>query len=172
VPSGYAAGYRVGVGFGPAGNVEPAKDILRLHPMGPEGKTPLAIFVGMLADGKTAMFLLDAKADATGDGRCWPTKVTCQLLELHKGDAEFFDVPTGQSGVVQYELDVNTIVKRYTATSIGSYHVRKRESPSGRKAMNAVIRSGHTYVTRLMYSRQKGVLFMPRRTGKTGGPSA
>ena len=96
-------------------------------------------------------------AAATGDARCFPTKVTCQLIELRKGESEFFDVRTG-TGVDRYELDVDRVVGRTAATAAAALRVRRRESRAGRTEMYRVIRTGRTYVTDFMYSRLRGVL--------------
>lgn len=160
VPSGYPAGYRLDVDFGPAGDVKRSKDLLRLKPLA-AGAKPLAIYLGVRTDGRTAMFLLTRNGTATGDGKCWPSKAACQVLELRKGDSEFFDVPTGATGVVQYELDVDRVGARYDVTHVGAVNARKRESKAGRREMLAIVKSGRTYVTGLVYSSIRGVL-VPR----------
>lgn len=160
VPSGYPAGYRLDVDFGPAGDVKRSKDLVRLKPLA-AGTKPLAIYLGVRTDGKTAMFLLTRNGTATGDGRCWPSKAACQVLELRKGDSEFFDVPTGATGVVQYELDVDRVGARYDVTHVGAVRARKRESKAGRREMLAIVKSGRTYVTGLVYSSVRGAL-VPR----------
>ena len=166
VPTGFKAGYRLDVGFGEAGSVKNAKDIVRLKPLGPEGKDPVAIYLGVREDGKTAMFLLDAPSTPTGDGKCWPSRRACQILELRKGDSEFFDVATGAAGVVQYELDVNRVSERRDPSHEAAVKLRKRESKAGRKAMFAVVQAGRTYVSRLVYSSVRGVL-IPRHIKTT-----
>lgn len=170
--SGYFAGYRLDVGFGPAGAVRPSKDIVRLKMLGPAGKTPLLIFLGFRTDGKTAMFLLDGESTPTGDGACWPTAKACQVLALRKGDSEFFDVPEGVSGVVQYELDVNRVSQRRSPSHKLALLLRRRESKAGRKEMFAVIASGRTLVTHLVYASIRGVLVTRPRTGTSGTPKA
>jgi len=157
-PTGFKAGYRLDVGFGEAGSVKDAKDVVRLKTLGPAGQAPLVIYLGVRSDGKTAMFLLDAPSTPTGDGKCWPTPKACQLLELRKGDSEFFDVATGSTGVVQYELDVNRVAERRDPSHTAAVKLRKRESKAGRKAMFAVVSSGRTYVAKLVYVATRGVL--------------
>lgn len=155
--AGHAAGYRVDLSFGRAGRVASQRDVLRLSPLR-AGSTPLLVFVGVRPDGRTALFLLTSNAAATGDARCYPTDRICQLIELRAGDSEFFDVPTGELGVVQYELDLDRVAPRRADTAAAAEKLRKAESKTGRRIMMETVRSGRTYLADFMYRSSEGVV--------------
>jgi hypothetical protein len=73
----------------------------------PSEQEPLLIYMGVLKDGKTAVFLLDHGAEPIGDGECKPSPEQCETLRLRAGETEFIDVKD-ESGVVtdQYQLDL------------------------------------------------------------------
>jgi hypothetical protein len=78
----------------------------RLRPL-PSAEDPVAIYLRLKDDGKTAVFLLKAGVVPTGDGRCRPDRRSCETVELKAGETEFLDV-VGEDGEVaaQYQLDV------------------------------------------------------------------
>lgn len=153
----YSAGYRVDLSFGRAGKVTSQRDVLRLSPLR-AGSAPLLVFVGVRPDGRTALFLLTSDATPTGDARCYPTDRICQLIELRAGDSEFFDVATGELGVVQYELDLDRVARRTADTAAAADRLRSAESKAGRRIMMDTVRSGRTYLADFMYRRSDGVV--------------
>ncbi len=67
------------------------RTLKRLDPL-PDAENPSIIYLGVLEDGKTAVFLLDADVTPQGDGKCRPTPTDCQRLYLREGETEFFDI--------------------------------------------------------------------------------
>jgi len=80
------------------------RGLQRLTPL-PSSLNPILVFLGVLADGRTAVFLVSSDAKAQGDGSCKPSRSTCQTVQLKAGQTEFFDLKTS-IGTVQYELDL------------------------------------------------------------------
>jgi hypothetical protein len=158
VPTGVSAGWRTDIDFGAAGSAKHVKDVLRLRELQADGHAPLLVYLGVKHDHRTVLFMLAGDATPTGDGRCLPKPKDCQLLALHKGDAEFFDVPSEGDSVVQYELDLNRVSERRAPTRAAARRVLRRESKAGRKAMYAAIAAGHAYVGHFMYASVPGVL--------------
>ena len=80
----------------------------------PSTANPLLVYVGLLEDEKTAVFLVDSTVQAVGDGECHPTPESCETVRMQEGDTMFFDVvdpATGTTGE-QYQLDLLDIYKK------------------------------------------------------------
>ena len=89
----------------------------RLQPL-PSADEPVLIYLGVLKDGKTAVFLLDHDVEAIGDGVCKPTAEACETIRLRAGETEFFDVRDADGQVVaQYQLDLVKIHKSTTTSA-------------------------------------------------------
>jgi hypothetical protein len=85
------------------------------------------IYLGVLKDTRTAVFMIDAGVIAQGDGECAPSSTTCVTIHLNEGETEFFDVPADAAGgtepiapadgtdatttTTQYQLDLIKIRK-------------------------------------------------------------
>ena len=67
------------------------KTLKRLQPL-PTDRVARADLPGPLADGKTAIFLVDEGVDAVGDGDCDPAPDKCETLSCKAGETEFLDV--------------------------------------------------------------------------------
>ena len=52
----------------------------------------MLIYLGVLDDKKTAVFLLDSGVIAQGDGTCKPSRTSCETIQIREGETEFFDV--------------------------------------------------------------------------------
>jgi hypothetical protein len=128
------------------------KTVRRLRAL-PSTANPVVIYLGLLDDKKTAVFLVDHSAFVQGDGDCEPTPQDCQTLHLQAGETAFFDIPADSSvgrSAAQYQLDLVTIrakkttdAKALTATAKG-----------GREALRA--RMGR--VGRLRYDAKSGTV--------------
>jgi hypothetical protein len=92
------------------------KTVNRLQPL-PSLEAPVAIYLGVSGDGKSAIFLVDEGVEAVGDGECNPAPDKCETFKLKAGETEFLDVK-GEAGtaVAQYQLDLIKI-HRATASS-------------------------------------------------------
>jgi hypothetical protein len=114
--------YELTVRFGPSSDTQPPrKDVKRLRAL-PSAAEPVLIYLGLLKDKKTAVFLLDSGVIAQGDATCRPTRNSCETIHIREGETEFLDV-AGEDGEVgedgtggaQYQLDVLKI-RRTTTT--------------------------------------------------------
>ena len=93
----------------------------------------MLIYLGVLDDKKTAVFLLDSGVVAEGDGNCKPSRAQCETIQIREGETEFFDVPGG----AQYELDVLKIHKSTTTDAKKAKKARAAVSPKGRMILRA-----------------------------------
>lgn len=153
----YAAGWHVDVRFGEAGSLRARSDLLRLAPL-PSATLPVVVFLGVRDGGRTAAFALPGASGGTGDGRCLPSAADCQVVELRKGDSEFFDVTASDGRVVQYELDLERVAPRRAATAAEADRLRGQASKTGRETMVAMLGGGRDYAAELVYIRRRGVL--------------
>jgi hypothetical protein len=129
--------YRLTLRFGQAGDRKVHKDVARLTPL-PSLDQPFFVFMGVLKDGKTAVFLVSSDVTATGDGTCKPTAASCQTIELKEGDTEFFDLAV--DGVpVQYQLDIIHLRKNDTQSATAAAASAQRHSKAGA----ALLRGAH-----------------------------
>ena len=85
-----------------AGEAQPAA------PEGPAvGRGPVLVYLGPGKDAKTAVFLVDERVEAQGDGVCKPSPRDCETLHMRAGDTEFLDVKDETGNVTaQYQLDL------------------------------------------------------------------
>jgi hypothetical protein len=82
----------------------------------PSREEPLIIYLGLLDDHKTAVFMLDSTLQAVGDGECHPTPENCETVRMQVGDTMFFDQVDENGNVVgaQFQLDLLKINKKQT----------------------------------------------------------
>ena len=113
-PKTYAL-YSLAVRFGSTDSDIKKRTLPRMKAL-PSSEQPLLIYLGLLPDNKTAVFLLDASAKAQGDGECHPTPESCETIRLRAGETEFIDV-VDESGATsaQFQLDLLTIHKSTTS---------------------------------------------------------
>jgi hypothetical protein len=136
----------------------PRRDVKRLQAL-PSSEEPVLIYLGVLKDNKTAVFMVDSGVVAQGDGTCRPSRTTCETIHLKAGDTEFFDVggdpvdpattttPTtpadpadpAPTAAAQYQLDVVKIRKTVTTSAKKANRSLARVSKSGRKILRARI---------------------------------
>ena len=109
------------------------RSLERLQPL-PSKANPVLIYLGVLKDGKTAVFLVDQGVSAVGDGDCRPTPVECETVRLRAGETEFFDVLDEAGGVsAQYQLDLLKIHKGRTTSATRA----QASSTPGRRLLHA-----------------------------------
>jgi len=150
--------WRVNLRFGEAGDQKTHKDIPRLTPL-PSATDPFFIFLGVLADGKTAVFLISSDTTATGDGKCKPTPTQCDTIEMRAGDSEFFDVAQGNAGVTQYELDLLKVFKNTVKGKAAGAKAASRVSQDGQDVVKELKAEGdQTGMGRYIWSAKRGVL--------------
>jgi hypothetical protein len=95
----------------------------RLRPL-PSALDPVAVYLRLEDDGKTAIFLLAAGVQPTGDGTCRPDKRSCETIALKAGETEFLDVVDADGKITaQYQLDV-VAIHNPTASRRGALEAR------------------------------------------------
>jgi hypothetical protein len=149
--------YRVDIRFGRDGSLTARNDVPRLSPL-PSAEDPFFVFMGVLADGETALFLVSSDAEATGDGTCKPTPENCERIEMQAGESEFFDVTTPDGAVVQYQLDLVRVARVRAGSTAQAASARSRESSEGREVLRTAIDTKQVDVDHIAYSRELGVL--------------
>jgi hypothetical protein len=91
--------------------------VKRLQPL-PSAEEPVLIYLGVLSDGKTAVFLVKNGVVAVGDGECKPSPESCETIRLRAGETQFIDVKDETGNVTgQYQLDLLKIHKGTTASA-------------------------------------------------------
>jgi hypothetical protein len=101
--------YTAAVSFGEVGDTKNST-LHRLDAL-PSATEPVVVFMGVLTDGETAVFLVSDTAVARGDGECKPDSTNCQFVHMKKNDVELIDVPgtDGNPTTTTYELELRAI---------------------------------------------------------------
>ncbi|MDP9386197.1 MAG: hypothetical protein M3P50_13420, partial [Actinomycetota bacterium] len=115
----------------------------------PDAENPAIIYLGVLQNSKTAVFLLDSSVEAQGDGKCNPSPSDCQRLYMREGDTEFLDV-AGENGA-QYQIDLLDIRSK---PADSTEEETAAVSAKGRRALRARM----SRVGRLRYDARTGRL--------------
>ena len=131
--------YTLTVRFGDATGDLTRMHVPRLTAL-PSEEEPVLVYLGVSADRKRAVFLVDANVIPQGDGVCNPHPASCETIELSEGETEFFDV-VGEDGNVSgsFQLDLLDIKTKRTASASVARKQRAKESAVGRRALNAHI---------------------------------
>lgn len=146
--------YSLAVRFGETSSGLEGRVIKRLTSL-PSAANPTIIYLGLLPNQKTAVFLVDSSAVAQGDGECKPGPANCQTLHLNVGETEFFDVLDGNGAVVaQYQLDLVKVKRKKTTDATAARKSYAAEARGGRRALRA--RMGR--VGALRYDKSTGTL--------------
>jgi hypothetical protein len=99
----------IDVRFGRAGTrLAKIANVPRLTPL-PSEQQPIVIYLGLRRDGRTALFMISTDVRAQGDGRCVPSKTTCEAIELEAGQIAFLDHTADDGRITQYELDLMAV---------------------------------------------------------------
>jgi hypothetical protein len=134
--------YELTVRFGASdANRPPRKDVKRLQAL-PSNDEPVLIYLGVLEDEKTAVFLVDSGVIAQGDATCMPTRTSCETIHIKEGETEFFDVggvDGESSGGAQYQLDVIKIRNKKTTDAKAAKTAKARVSKKGKQILRARI---------------------------------
>jgi hypothetical protein len=149
--------WRVNLRFGEAGSQKLRHDVPRLTPL-PSATNPFFIFMGIMSDHKTAVFLISSDATATGDGTCKPDPTQCDTIEMKAGDTEFFDVAEGNAGIVQYELDLIKVFNGKVKGKAAAARAARRVSKGGKTVVHELKAEGDQSMGRYIYSYKRGVL--------------
>jgi len=149
--------WRVNLRFGEPGEQKLRHDVTRLTPL-PSATNPFFVFLGVLSDGKTAVFLISSDATATGDGTCKPDPTQCDTIEMKAGDTEFFDVAQGNAGVVQYELDLIKVFHGTVKGKAAAAKAARRVNKDGKNVVDELKAEGDKSMGRYIYSYKRGAL--------------
>jgi hypothetical protein len=133
--------FRLTLRFGSAGNLRTIRDLARLSPL-PSANSPFFVFLGVLKDAKTAVFLVSSDVTATGDGKCRPSAADCQTIEVKEGDTEFFDLQN-DGRTVQYEMDILHLDRTTDAAKQVTAAAARAAASRHSKAGAAMLRSAH-----------------------------
>jgi len=152
--------YTVTLVLGETGTKRDRETVERLAPL-PSATNPFLVYVGVLPDKKTAVFLVSADVKATGEGACKPRTSSCETVELRHGDTEYFAV-TGEDGkVTWYQLDFgHTTKKGDTPSPAKAARARSRTKASARDELGS---------DRYTYDEATGLL---RRVKGSAAPGA
>ena len=156
-PADDKVSYAVDLRIGRDGDLRSRRDVARLSPL-PSQADPFFVFLGVAADGETALFLVSSDATATGDGTCRPTPEACERVEMQAGQTEFFDVTTPQGETVQYQLDLVAVRRVKAADKASASAARARESSAGRSVLRTAMSTGQVSVSDLAFSRDLGLV--------------
>jgi hypothetical protein len=141
------------VRFGETGkDALPYGNLPRLLPL-PSHEAPVIIYLGMLRDGKTSVWLVDNGVTVQGDGKCDPSPANCQQLHLKVGETSFFDA-TVEGRLTQFQLDVVKVVKKRTANAKKAKAAYSRTAKGGRDAL----RARASRLGRLRYDSRSGTV--------------
>lgn len=149
--------YRVTFEFGEQGAMRTYNNVARLTPL-PSSDNPFFVYLGLAEDGKSAIFLIDGTAEASGDGKCSPSHDDCQQIALKAGDTEFLDVASGTAGTVEYTLTLKSIKKATAASAAKAAKARARESKAGREYLRQLVADDPTALDAWNYNRSLGLL--------------
>jgi hypothetical protein len=150
--------WHVDLRFGKNGSTLQTKsDVPRLSPL-PSQADPFFVFLGVAADGKTAMFLVSSDADITGNATCKPSTANCERVEMQAGDTAYFDVTKPDGTVQQYELDLVKVSRKVSANAAVAQASRSRESSAGREVLREAVETKQVDVSGLAYSSKLGLV--------------
>jgi hypothetical protein len=112
-------------------------NLARLKPL-PSAEDPILVYLGVSEDKKSALFLVDSRVEAQGDGSCRPNPVNCETISLREGETEFFDVLDEEGKTqAQYQLDLVDIKRGTTTSAQKAAAARAKESKAGRRVLRA-----------------------------------
>jgi hypothetical protein len=164
--------YRVDLRFGTPGELKVLRDVARLAPL-PSADNPFFVFLGVLEDRETLVFLLSSDVTATGDGTCRPSSKSCQTIELKTGDTEFFDFAQEDGTVIQYQMDVLEVDRRDATTPKAAAASYARKSKIGQELLRmAAADDDADAFDAYRFRPDRGVLVRAKRRARARGAVA
>ncbi len=161
--------YRVDLRFGTPGELKVLRDVPRLAPL-PAADNPFFVFLGVLEDRETLVFLLSSDVTATGDGKCRPSSKSCQTIELKTGDTEFFDFAQEDGTVIQYQMDVLKVDRRDATTAKAAAASYARKSQVGQELLRMAAADDDTDAfDAYRFRPDRGVLVRAKRASRARG---
>ena len=125
--------YTVDLRFGEGERPPLRRDVPRLTPL-PNDRNPQIVFLGVTADHKEAVFLVDSGLQQDGEGVCKPTKRDCTFLHLTVGDFQddhlFYDPTTDRNYRLTLE-SINRVPVERAARQAAASRAAARRSSTG-----------------------------------------
>lgn len=135
------------VRFGPVEDTElPKMTLMRLAGL-PSVKDPVVLYLGLMEDRRTAVFLVDEKATVHGDGKCFPSAEDCRTVRLKTGETAVFDYAAADGTVVHRRLTLVRVAKATTTDAAVARRWRLATAKGGRDALRERLSrvAGHRY---------------------------
>jgi hypothetical protein len=163
--------YQVSVLFGLAApgtptqsaQLTPYERLTRQQPL--PAKSPIVVFRGVTAGGKSAAFTLVGEAILHGNAKCLPNPSQCEVIDLKEGQTEELEFLPPNGAAVTYRLQVVTITSSLASAAVARVAFR-RESRAGRELLRRIGRGAIPY---LHYSPLNGVLAFAARPRRAAG---
>jgi hypothetical protein len=126
--------FHIDVRFGPRGDEKSYKDVKQLG-MLPDSDNPVVVFMGMSADFKTAVFLVDtSKYEAAGEGKCEPSPETCSFVKLSMRDSGNEETLAATDGSVDYTLKLTKIERVFLTPEEARGDSKDQSTPKAKAA--------------------------------------
>ncbi|HET8976973.1 MAG TPA: hypothetical protein VFN87_02385 [Solirubrobacteraceae bacterium] len=122
--------YSVWVRAGKDSSVPVREDLARLTPL-PSPALPEAMFMGVMAGGREAVFALRQGVAHSGPGVCRPGRAQCSVILLKPGQTEKLTVPANGGKTWQFILRVVHIASRVTHSEKQARAAFTRHSAAG-----------------------------------------
>ena len=116
--------YSVSVRYGNNRSVPVKNDVARLTPL-PGIVAPEAMFMGVMTDGKSAVFALHAGVGHTGPGLCRPDHARCSAIVLKAGQTEHLSIlaANGQhQDVILQVVKISSSITHSRTVALSAYH--------------------------------------------------
>ena len=150
------------------------RDIPRLTAL-PSNSAPFLVYLGLLEDHDTAVFLVSSDVKVLTDGSCKPSTAQCERVHLQEGEIMYFEAR--RSGhVLQYELELLRIEKRDASSKSDDDGGKAKSARTARaaKAAKATQTRNRRFARWLValqrdrlggisYDAKRGVLRYPKR---------
>jgi hypothetical protein len=131
--------YTVDVRFGKTGKEE-NKTLSDFRSL-PSSTNPVLVYMGVKNDGKTAVFLVSAKATTIGDGKCSPSDTECTFLYLKKGDGQMIEAIDADGTITDYTLELKSIDVKRTSGPQNAANSSTSDPESSRRAGRTRLRT-------------------------------
>jgi len=159
--------YAVSLVFGKVGTKRARRTVERRTRL-PSVENAFLIYLGVLSDKKTAVFLVSPDAKASGQGTCRPRKSECETVELRPGEGEYFAVTGADGKITWYQLNVGRITKKEADASraVAAQRVARAGSP---KTVTKASEERAFGSDRYAYDDLRGLLERVKSSGGLGG---
>jgi hypothetical protein len=137
--------YTVDVRFGKTGT-EDLKTLTEFRAL-PTSDNPVVVFMGVKNDGKTAVFLVSAKATTIGDGKCAPSDTECTFLYMKKGDKQTIEAIDTTGAITDYTLELKSVDVKQTSAPDKAKFSKSERAAGRRESRTRLFRVENTFRT-------------------------